>query len=264
MQPAPAVKAASAAVPAGRKVFVTDDRTGLSQAVLAEFGNMGINAVLVSVDILKFKKDLPPAAGLVIIQNPLSATMEADLKNAFELTHAMAADLTDSAKRQAAFFTTVTRMDGALGFGSGPIANPIQGALAGLAKTAAAEWPEVVCHAVDIAPAWTSLRDVARALIREVTTPGPVEIGLTESSRSTCSPATRSLSAAVRAVSPRSAPWSWPAASSRRSFCWAVRPSRCPNRSGWAGSRRKPISRRPCCRPSLMPPPPDRRMWKSA
>ena len=185
MQPAPAVKPASAAVPAGRKVFVTDDRTGLSQAVLAEFGIMGINAVLVSVDILKFKKDLPPAAGLVIIQNPRSATMETDLKNAFELTHALAADLTESAKCQAAYFTTVTRMDGALGFGSGPIANPIQGALAGLAKTAAAEWPEVVCHAVDIAPAWTSLRDVARALIREVTTPGPVEIGLTESSRST-------------------------------------------------------------------------------
>jgi NAD(P)-dependent dehydrogenase (short-subunit alcohol dehydrogenase family) len=185
MQPAPPIEPAAITVPAGRKVFITDDHTGLSQAVLAELGHMGISAVLVSVDILKFKKDLPPAAGLVIIQHPTSATIEADLKNAFELTRAMAADLLESAKRQAAFFTTVTRMDGAFGFGAGSIANPIQGALAGLAKTAATEWPEVVCHAVDIAPNWTSLRDVAKALIREFMSRGPVEIGLNDCSRST-------------------------------------------------------------------------------
>jgi NAD(P)-dependent dehydrogenase (short-subunit alcohol dehydrogenase family) len=185
MQPAPAMEPATLSIPNGRKVFITDDRSGLSQAVLAEFGNMGINAVLVSTDILKFKRDLPPAAGLVIIQNPASQTMEADLKNAFELTRAVAADLLESARLQVAFFTTVTRMDGAFGFSAQPFANPMQGALAGLAKTAGAEWPEVVCHAVDIAPRWTSLRAISKALIREVLNRGPVEIGLTETSRST-------------------------------------------------------------------------------
>ncbi len=185
MQPAPAMENEPVSLPKGRKVFVTDDRTGLSQAVLAEFSNRGVNAVLVSTDILKFKKDLPPAAGLVVIQNPASKTMEADLKNAFELTHTVAPDLLESAEQQAAFFTTVTRMDGAFGFDAQPVANPVQGALAGLAKTAAAEWPEVICHAVDLSPDWRDLRDVARALIREALNRGPVEIGLTETSRRT-------------------------------------------------------------------------------
>jgi acyl transferase domain-containing protein/NAD(P)-dependent dehydrogenase (short-subunit alcohol dehydrogenase family) len=185
MTPAPAIETAAAAIPKDRKVFITDDRTGLSQAVLAEFGEMGINAVLVSPDILKFKKQLPRAAGLIIIQNPKSKSTEADLKNAFELTRAMAADLLESAKLQGGFFATVTRMDGAFGFGGQPLANPMQGALAGLAKTAAAEWPEVICHALDIAPTWTDLRETATALIPEILNRGPVEIGMAQSSRST-------------------------------------------------------------------------------
>jgi acyl transferase domain-containing protein/NAD(P)-dependent dehydrogenase (short-subunit alcohol dehydrogenase family) len=185
MTPAPAIESAAAAVPENRTVFITDDRTGLAQAVLAEFGRMSIHAVLVSVDILKFKRDLPRAAGLVIIQNPKSPSLEADLKHAFELTRAMAADLLESAKLQGAFFATVTRMDGAFGFGGRAPANPMQGALAGLAKTAAAEWPEVICHALDIDPAWTDPHETAKALIREIVNRGPVEIGMAPGSRST-------------------------------------------------------------------------------
>jgi acyl transferase domain-containing protein/NAD(P)-dependent dehydrogenase (short-subunit alcohol dehydrogenase family) len=185
MRPAPAVEPAAVAVPKDRRVFVTDDRTGLSRAVMAEFGEMGFPAVLVSVDILKFKKDLPRAAGLIIIQDPKSETLETDLKHAFELTRAMAADLQEAAKLQVGFFATVTRLDGAFGFSGQPLDNPIQGALAGLSKTAASEWPEVICHALDIAPTGTDLRQTAKALVREIINRGPVEIGLTEGSRST-------------------------------------------------------------------------------
>ena len=59
-------------LPKGRKVFVTDDRTGLSQAITAELGAKGINTVLVSIDILNYKKDMPHASGLVIVPNPKS------------------------------------------------------------------------------------------------------------------------------------------------------------------------------------------------
>jgi hypothetical protein len=72
-------------LPKGRKVFVTDDRTGLSQAITAELGAKGINTVLVSIDILNYKKDMPHAAGLVIVPNPKSTSVAADLKHAFEL-----------------------------------------------------------------------------------------------------------------------------------------------------------------------------------
>ena len=165
-------------LPKGRKVFVTDDRTGLSQAITAELGAKGINTVLVSIDILNYKKDMPHASGLVIVPNPKSTAVAADLKHAFELAKSFAPDLMESARLEAAFFATVTRMDGAFGFSGQPIANPMQGALAGLAKTAAVEWPEVRCHALDVAPGWTDHRAVAQAVVGELMARGPVEIGL--------------------------------------------------------------------------------------
>jgi acyl transferase domain-containing protein/NAD(P)-dependent dehydrogenase (short-subunit alcohol dehydrogenase family) len=172
-------------LPKGRKVFVTDDRTGLSQAITAELGAKGINTVLVSIDILNYKKDMPHASGLVIVPNPKSTTVAADLKHAFELAKSFAPDLMESARLEAAFFATVTRMDGAFGFSGQPIANPMQGALAGLAKTAAVEWPEVRCHALDIAPGWTDHRAVAQAVVGELMARGPVEIGLDPDARRT-------------------------------------------------------------------------------
>jgi malonyl CoA-acyl carrier protein transacylase/NADP-dependent 3-hydroxy acid dehydrogenase YdfG len=181
MQDAPTAAPASVRIPKGRKVFVTDDRAGLSQALLSEFGRLGINAVLVSTDILQHKKALPHAAGLVIVQNPASAAPEADLRHSFELTAALAGDLVESARQEGSFFATVTRMDGAFGFSGRPIACPVQGALAGLAKTAAAEWPEVVCRALDIDPAWSDLRAAAQAVAAHAMARGPVEIGISAS-----------------------------------------------------------------------------------
>jgi acyl transferase domain-containing protein/NAD(P)-dependent dehydrogenase (short-subunit alcohol dehydrogenase family) len=181
----PAAAGAALSVPTGRKVFVTDDRTGLSQALTAELNALGINTVLVSVDILRFKKDLPPAAGLVVILSPRSPDMDADLGHAFELTRALAPGLLESAKLQGAFLATVTRLDGAFGFGGGAIRNPLQGALAGLAKTAAAEWPEVRVHALDLSPEWEDSRAVARAIAAELMADGPVEVGLTPHGRRT-------------------------------------------------------------------------------
>ena len=94
----PAVPGSAPTLPTGRKVFVTDDRTGLSQALTAELNTLGINTVLVSVDILRYKKELPPAAGLVVMLNPKSPDMDADLGHAFELTQALAPGLLESAK----------------------------------------------------------------------------------------------------------------------------------------------------------------------
>ena len=182
----PAVPGSAPTLPTGRKVFVTDDRTGLSQALTAELNTLGINTVLVSVDILRYKKELPPAAGLVVMLNPTSPDMDADLGHAFELTQALAPGLLESAKLPGgAFFATLTRLDGAFGFGGGAIRDPLQGGLAGLAKTAAAEWPEVRVHALDLSPQWEDARAAARAIVAELMADGPVEVGLTPDGRRT-------------------------------------------------------------------------------
>jgi acyl transferase domain-containing protein/NAD(P)-dependent dehydrogenase (short-subunit alcohol dehydrogenase family) len=182
---APPLPALAMALPKGRKVFITDDCTGLSQAIADELGEQGVNTVLVSIDIIQYKKDLPRAAGLVIVQKPASATLESDLRNAFELTQALGADLLDSGRLGGAFLTTVTRLDGAFGLSGRPLSNPMQGAMAGLAKTAAIEWPEVRCRALDITPDWNDHRAVARTLVKELLAEGPVEIGLTPQGRQT-------------------------------------------------------------------------------
>ncbi len=83
-------------------------------------------------------------------------------------------------------FCTVTYLDGAFGFNNSPLDDPVQGALAGLAKTAAVEWPSVRCLALDIDPGWTQPEAVADEIALELAYPqsdGVVEIGLSAERR---------------------------------------------------------------------------------
>ena len=58
--------------------------------------------------------------------------------------------------------------------------NPIHGGLIGLAKTAAIEWKNVCCRAIDIDPEWEENPELAKMLVTELLYPNPsspVEIG---------------------------------------------------------------------------------------
>ena len=163
-----------------RKIFITDDKTGLSQAIADELGLLGINTVLISPDILKYKEKLPEPAGLVIVQNPEAGSNNPDLIDAFSLANHVAKDLLDSAAKGGAFFAAITRLDGAFGFKGRGIVNPMQAGLIGLAKTAAIEWQGVCCRAIDIAPNWKENLNIAKAVVTELFYPdlsSPVEIG---------------------------------------------------------------------------------------
>jgi acyl transferase domain-containing protein/NAD(P)-dependent dehydrogenase (short-subunit alcohol dehydrogenase family)/acyl carrier protein len=67
---------------------------------------------------------------------------------------------------------TVSRMDGQFGFSAATVQRePLDGALAGLAKTAAREWPEIRVKAIDLAPdaPASGLRDeLSRATLGEI------------------------------------------------------------------------------------------------
>ena len=62
---------------------------------------------------------------------------------------------------------TVTRLDGAFGTRglARAAAEPVSGGLAGLAKTAGHEWPEVACKAIDLDPAFARRRRTAAEAI---------------------------------------------------------------------------------------------------
>lgn len=122
-------------------------------------------------------------AGLVLIAPDGPASSEWPLR-AFQWLKCAAPALAESAKGGGSFFATVTKLDGKFGFGQlDPSRDPIQAALAGLSKTAAREWPNVACKAIDIEPAF--LGQSPQTLVDELLTAGPLEVGLTATGRVT-------------------------------------------------------------------------------
>ncbi|MEA1945825.1 MAG: SDR family NAD(P)-dependent oxidoreductase, partial [Thermodesulfobacteriota bacterium] len=178
------------ALPANHKVFITDDETGLSEAIYHEFSSQNIDAVLLSKqmvsDIVAGQTSVKNAAGLVMVaENQMKD--ERFLKHSFILTKQLGPDLLDSGAKGGALFATITRLDGAFGFKGRGISTPLQGGLAGLAKTASLEWENVCCHAMDIAPDWKNNIKIAKAVVAELLNSNPsglVEVGLDSDSRS--------------------------------------------------------------------------------
>ena len=87
----------------------------------------------------------------------------------------------DAATNGGALFASITCLDGAFGLLGKGIDRPVPGGLAGLVKTAAIEWPEVVCRAIDISPDWQDFDRLATAIgaaLRSEDTDGGIEIGL--------------------------------------------------------------------------------------
>ena len=175
-------------IPEGRKVFVTDDGTGLAAALADELRRRNIETGLIPLTGLGEKPDLAPAAGLVLIAPALSPSTSTDLTRMFQLASLFGAELVESAARSGAVFASVTRMDGAFGFNGRGMDHPLQGALAGLVKTAAIEWDAVHCRAIDVAPDWPDTTVVAAMVADELLhhrQGDPVEIGLDQKRRRT-------------------------------------------------------------------------------
>ena len=123
--------------------------------------------------------DATQLAGLVLMA-PIAA------QEAFRWAQRCAPHLQKASQCGPAIFHTVTQLDGAFGFSGRPLNSPEQGALAGLVKTAALEWPAVRCRAYDIACHWTNpeqaYKSLAQEIIRGFDEPS-MEIGLSPDTR---------------------------------------------------------------------------------
>ncbi|MDX6770971.1 MAG: beta-ketoacyl synthase N-terminal-like domain-containing protein [Elusimicrobiota bacterium] len=167
----------------GVVIAVTKD-SGLDQALAAELKGRGLDATVVALDR---PEDLPADLGALLIIAPARAagpgcpwTAESEvwLKKAFLL--AQAAGRSFAARKTRGLLATVTRLDGGLGLLGGGAGDPSFGGLAGLVKTAAREWPGVVCRALDVDPA-LPLPTAAALLAKELGYEAPVEAGLAAS-----------------------------------------------------------------------------------
>ncbi len=161
-------------------VWVVDDGSGLAPALAAAIRERGGRPVLVSLD--QAQGGDPPPAGLVIMA-PSRGAGEGFLEQAFGLLRAAGPGLNQAAERGGGVLATVSRLGGGFGFGGlSADADPASGALAGLAKTAALEWPKVACKAIDVEPALDA-GEAARHIADELFASGPVEVGLGRTGR---------------------------------------------------------------------------------
>ncbi|MBI5597820.1 MAG: SDR family NAD(P)-dependent oxidoreductase [Elusimicrobia bacterium] len=174
-----------AALPAGSELWVLGDGSALPKALIAQLKSLGHKPTAVAFG--KPPKAPAQLGGLVVVapswsldgRGLWSADSERWLKDAFQFVRAAAPLLRAN---PGAVFATVSRLDGAFGLGTLPHdADPLSGALAGLAKTARLEWPELRCKALDCDRAWADSDAAARAVISELSLSGPAEVGLSAS-----------------------------------------------------------------------------------
>src|SRR5262245_9965983 len=167
----------------GAPVWVIADPSILPAKVSQHLDAAGCRPLVIPWDSSPAAHDPTGLAGLVLLAPDGAGSDDLPLR-AFRWLKRAAAPLNESARTGGAFFATITRLDGGFGFGSlDPARDPVQGALAGLSKTASHEWPQVACKAIDVDPsvAGHSAADV----VEEILTAGPLEVGLTAKGRFT-------------------------------------------------------------------------------
>jgi NAD(P)-dependent dehydrogenase (short-subunit alcohol dehydrogenase family)/acyl carrier protein len=219
----PSADGGSLCIAAGREIWVTDDGTDLSNALVSRLAAAGCASRLIDPNSPPSGDAAAPVGGLIfvapppeiahkkgdrqsepraqatgsIIGGPVACAPGSDVPadglawpvdshalahRAFAILKLAAADLKTAATEGGAILVAISRMDGRFGLTGGAF-DPVHGALAGMVKTAAKEWTGVRTLALDLSPSWTAAPAIADAVLRELVTDGPTEIGLEETAR---------------------------------------------------------------------------------
>jgi acyl transferase domain-containing protein/acyl carrier protein len=156
----------------------TEAEAPLASAIGQRLAAMGLRPVVATCSALGMRRPQVSLAGLVLLAS-LVATDDSFLRDGLQVLKLMAEALRAAAREGGAVVLTIARIDGAFGLVSpGTSRLPLDGGLAGLAKTAAREWPQVAVKALDLAPDFGSVEEEADAIVREMFLAGPVEVGL--------------------------------------------------------------------------------------
>jgi len=162
----------------GAQIWIASDDEELSAALVQRLRIRGYRPRRSSLAELG-QLERPAALGALLIVARRQPEEETFLKQAlFSLQYAGPA-LRAAGQQGGALFVTVSRLDGAFGLidlDAGR--DPLDGGLAGLAKTAGHEWRPVHCKAIDLADDFTDAAEAASALVEEMFRSGPAEVGL--------------------------------------------------------------------------------------
>ncbi|GJM26987.1 MAG: hypothetical protein DHS20C16_34020 [Phycisphaerae bacterium] len=173
----------------GYEMWIVDDGTPLAKAIAEKLTAQGIAARVVGSSDPIDGEACAPVGGVIHLLGPakysqsgLITAVTEQVKDAFRMTKELAADIQAAAKEGGALLATVSRMDGQFGLSDSQF-DPNQGALAGLAKTCAIEWPEVHCRALDVDAAMDQSTELAERIILELGAAGPIEVGVRSEGR---------------------------------------------------------------------------------
>ncbi|CAB5104381.1 omega-3 polyunsaturated fatty acid synthase subunit, PfaA [Olavius algarvensis associated proteobacterium Delta 3] len=147
-------------------VFITGDGTGLADALCREIADRGVDARILSET--DPKRTLENAAGLIFLGDQRNPIGKKGLRRALMVARAASSGLQQAAATASSLFATVSRMDGRFGVSGDESLDAFQGGLAGLAKTAAREWPGVRCRSLDVDRDWEDNDAIARIIADEM------------------------------------------------------------------------------------------------
>jgi NAD(P)-dependent dehydrogenase (short-subunit alcohol dehydrogenase family) len=173
----PGARRRSVQLAAGSEVWLTADDRELSAALCRRLEALGLRPrPAPCADLAALPA--PPSLGGLLIVAPAQVD-DAFVCDALRALRNAAERLRAAGVRGGAVMATLSRLDGAFGLlGIDPDRDPVDAGLSGLAKTAAHEWPEVQCKALDLAADFTSADDAAAAVIEELLLVGPAEVGI--------------------------------------------------------------------------------------
>jgi NAD(P)-dependent dehydrogenase (short-subunit alcohol dehydrogenase family)/acyl carrier protein len=172
------------------QVIVTNDGAGFSEAVATELKNYGCNVELKTFAEIQNNNLSNNTKAIVVIapapkrggKGYWSESSVEYIKDAFMAVQKVGPTI----KKNQGIVATVSRLDGAFGLNNPTkTIDPIQGALAGLSKTIRLEWPDVTSRAIDLDYRFKDKETAAQKLVNEIVHEGPIETGLTRSSRFT-------------------------------------------------------------------------------
>ncbi|HMB14953.1 MAG TPA: SDR family NAD(P)-dependent oxidoreductase, partial [Pelovirga sp.] len=182
---------------AGAQVWITDDGSALIDGLATALTRHNLIAKKVRLAEISTLKVPANLCGLVIVA-PLKGCDDRFIADSFELLQLAAPQLREQGGGRGTFFATISRLNGSFGLPArSGFGDPLSGGLAGLSKSAALEWPEVHCKALDLGMGMEVI-PAATTLIEEIFTTSPMEIGVSSTGLTTLELMTADVSADTR------------------------------------------------------------------
>jgi acyl transferase domain-containing protein/NAD(P)-dependent dehydrogenase (short-subunit alcohol dehydrogenase family) len=165
-------------LPSGSELWLVADDSALSADIAATVNGLGYQARLIGWGNAPDAHD-PRAISGLILAAPAGRPPDDFALRAFRWLRRAAPALRRAAEQAGAVLASISQVDGAFGLRSiSAQCDPREGALAGLIKTAAWEFPGLACKAIDTDGTEGSLAPV---IVEEVFTRGPVDVGISAS-----------------------------------------------------------------------------------